>query len=307
VDEGSNLTFRLHATDADVDSIVLSATNMPANATFTDSGNGAGSFSFSPNYAQAGLYNVTFKATDPSLAVDSEVVQITVNNVNQAPVLSPIGPHAVMERDTLRFRMTASDPDGDSLVLNALNLPTHASFQDSGNGRGSFTFAPDTTQAGIYYVTFIASDKLLADSEIVAITVLEWRNRPPVLDSIGPKTVLEGESLRFVVTASDSDGTIPLLSTSNLPANATFRDSGNGHGLFRFKPTFYQAGVCTVTFTATDISLPPPLSDFEKVVITIVDVNQPPAIDSIGPKNVQAGHTLNIRVVGRIQMVVYFK
>jgi hypothetical protein len=298
-DEGSNLTFRIHATDADLDSLVLTATNLPANSSFTDSGNGAGSFSFNPSYTQAGIYNVTFKATDPSLAVDSEVVQITVNNVNQAPVLSSIGPHTVVERDTLRFRVTASDPDGDSLVLNAINLPTHASFLDSGNRRGSFTFAPDTTQAGIYYVTFIARDTSLADSEIVTITVTEWHNRPPVLDSIGPKTVLEGDSLKFVVTASDSDGAIPLLAASNLPANATFRDSGNGHGLFKFKPTFYQAGKCTVTFTAIDISFPPPLSDFEKVVITIIDVNRPPAIDSIGPKNVRAGSTLNIRVVGR--------
>jgi hypothetical protein len=205
----------------------------------------------------------------------------------------------VAEKDTLRFRVSASDPNGDSLVLNATNLPTRASFLDSGNGRGAFTFAPDTTQAGIYYVTFIARDTSLADSEIVTITVTEWHNRPPVLDSIGPKTVLEGDSLKFVVTASDSDGTISVLSASNLPANATFGDSGNGHGLFKFKPTFYQAGKCTVTFTAIDISFPPPLSDFEKVVITIVDVNRPPAIDSIGPKNVQAGSTLNIRVVGR--------
>jgi hypothetical protein len=299
VNEGETLSFRVHATDADLDSLILSALNGPAHSSFVDSGNGAGSFLFTPDFSQTGIYNVTFKAADTLGGVDSEVVQITVSNVNHAPVLSPIGSHAVGERDTLRFRITASDPDGDSLVLNATNLPAHASFLDSGNGRGSFTFAPDTTQAGIYYVTFIASDRLLADSEIVTITVTEWHNRPPVLDSIGPKTVLEGESLRFVVTASDSDGTIPLLSASNLPTNATFRDSGNGHGLFRFKPTFYQAGVCTVTFTATDISFPPALSDFEKVVITIVDVNQPPAIDSIGPKNVQAGHTLNIRVVGR--------
>jgi hypothetical protein len=299
VDEGSNLTFRVHATDADGDSLVLTATNLPANSSFTDSGNGAGSFSFNPDYTQAGIYNVTFKAQDTLGGVDSEVVQITVNNVNRAPVLSSIGPRTVAEKDTLHFRVSASDLDGDSLVLNATNLPTHASFLDSGNGRGAFTFAPDTTQVGIYSVTFIASDRVLADSEIVAITVKEWRNRPPVLDSIGPKTVLEGDSLKFVVTASDSDGTIPVLSASNLPTNATFRDSGNGHGLFRFKPTFYQAGKCTVTFTAIDMSFPPPLSDFEKVVITIVDVNQPPVIDSIGPKNVQAGSTLNIRVVGR--------
>jgi PKD repeat protein len=298
VDEGANLTFRIHATDADLDSIILDTLNVPLNAAFIDSGNGAGSFTFNPDYTQSGIYNVTFIASDGSLA-DSEIIAITVGDVNNAPVLDSIGPKSLAEGETLTFRIHATDVNLDSIILDTLNAPLNATFIDSGNGSGSFIFAPDTTQAGIYYVIFIARDTSLADSEIVTITVTQWHNRPPVLDSIGPKTVLEGDSLKFVVTASDSDGTIPLLSASNLPTNATFRDSGNGHGLFKFKPTFYQAGPCTVTFTATDLSFPPPLSDFEKVIITIVDVNQPPVIDSIGPKNVQAGHTLNIRVVGR--------
>ncbi|HEX9934694.1 MAG TPA: Ig-like domain-containing protein, partial [bacterium] len=54
-----------------------------------------------------------------------------------------------------------------------------------------------------------------------------------------------------------------------------------------------------MTFTAIDMSNPPTLSDLERVVITILDVNRAPAIDSIGPKTLQAGQTLNIRVVGR--------
>ncbi|NOY88593.1 MAG: hypothetical protein GXO93_04265, partial [FCB group bacterium] len=37
-------------------------------------------------------------------------------------------------------------------------------------------------------------------------------NNPPVLDSIGPKNVYVGSLLAFQVTASDADGTIPILS-----------------------------------------------------------------------------------------------
>jgi len=296
--EGDALEFRIHATDVDGDSIILDTLDVPLNAVFVDSGNGAGSFTFTPDFTQADTYYVTFIATDTVGAADSEVVEIAVTEFgNHAPELDSIGPKTVMEGDTLEFRVHATDVDGDSITLDTLDVPLNATFIDSGNGAGSFTFTPDSTQADTYYVTFIARDTSLADSEIVTITVAEWQNQPPVLDSIGPKTVWEGDSLKFVVTASDPDGTIPVLSAGNLPANATFRDSGNGHGLFRFKPTFYQAGVCTVRFTATDTSFTPPLTDFERVVITIVEVNQPPVIDSIGPKNVPAGDTLNIRVV----------
>ncbi len=264
-----------------------------------DSGNGAGSFLFTPDFTQSGMYYVTFIASDGSLA-DSEAVEITVTEFgNHPPELDSIGSMSVMEVDTLRFRIHATDIDADSIILDTLNVPLNSVFVDSGNGAGSFAFVPDTSQAGTYYVTFIASDTLLAaDSEVVEITVTEWSNRPPVLDSIGPQTVSEGDSLVFVVAASDPDGSIPVLSVSDPPDNAAFVDSGNGHGLFTFYPDFYQAGLETVTFNAIDVSTTPQLSDFENVVITIVDVNRPPQIDSIGPKTVQAGDTLEIRVVG---------
>jgi hypothetical protein len=173
VNEGANLTFRVHATDADGDSIILTAINTPANSSFADSGNGTGSFIFNPDYAQSGTYNVTFKASDPSLAVDSEVVAITVNNVNLAPVLDSIGPKSVNEGANLTFRVHATDADGDSIILTAINTPANSSFADSGNGAGSFTFNPDYTQSGTYNVTFKASDKELVDSETVVVTVYE--------------------------------------------------------------------------------------------------------------------------------------
>ncbi len=80
VAEASNLTFRVHSSDIDGDSLILTALNLPANAIFIDSGNGAGSFSFNPDYSQAGLYSVTFKSTD-GVITDSEIVNITVTNL----------------------------------------------------------------------------------------------------------------------------------------------------------------------------------------------------------------------------------
>jgi len=296
INEGQVLTFRVHSTDINGDSLVLSTLNIPTNATLIDSGNGAGSFSFSPNYTQSGIFNVTFIARDTVGSADSEVVVITVNNVNQAPVLASIGPRSIIEGDTLRIRVSATDPDGTIPTLSAVNRPTNSSFVDSANGAGSFRFTPDTTQYGIYSVTFISSDGSLADSEIVQITVTEQGNQPPVIDSIGPRSVREGDSLNITVRATDPEGSIPVLGASNTPFNSIFKDNHNGTGSFIFKPNYYQAGVDTVTFIATDTGS---MSDFENVVITIIDVNRPPTIDSILPQNVAVGDTLRIRVVGR--------
>ncbi len=302
VDEGQNLAFKVTATDPDGTTPALTAIDLPPNASFADSGNGSGGFIFNPDFDQAAVYNITFIASDGSLA-DSETVQITVNNVNRPPSIVPIGPQEVDEGDTLSFKVIASDPDGTDPVLTALDLPNNAVFADSGTGNGGFVFTPDFTQAGVYYVTFIASDEIsatvartgrvsLADTEVVQITVHDV-NRAPVLDSIGPKTVQEGETLSFRVFAFDPDGTIPTLTHSTLPANAVFVDSGNGAGGFVFTPDFTQSATYFVTFTASDGSL----SDSEAVTITVTEeANQPPVLAPIGPKSVDEGQVLSFKV-----------
>ncbi len=74
----------------------------------------------------------------------------------------------------------------------------------------------------------------------------------PVLQYIPDKNRTEKRQLSFIVEASDPNGTIPSLSTSTLPAGASFQDKGDGEGLFDWTPATGQAGSYTVTFTASD-------------------------------------------------------
>ncbi|MGB5138681.1 MAG: tandem-95 repeat protein, partial [Candidatus Zixiibacteriota bacterium] len=290
VNEDANLSFGTSAADVDGAIPVMTAVGVPVNATYTNNGDGTGSFSFDPDFTQSGVYNVTFIASDGSLA-DSETVAITVNNVNLAPVLAAIGPQAVAEGANLAFGVSATDADAQVPVLTALNVPTNASFTDNGNGAGSFVFDPDFTQSGVFNVTFIASDGVLADSEVVAVTVSDV-NRAPVLAAIGPQNLDEGANLSFVVSATDLDGATPTLTTVNLPLNAGFTDNGNGTGSFSFDPDFTQSGIYNVTIIASDGSL----ADSEVVAITVNNVNQAPALASIGPRSVSEGDNLNFNI-----------
>jgi hypothetical protein len=180
------------------------------------------------------------------------------------PRLSKIGSKSVIEGDNLNFEVSATDLDGTIPALEAENLPDNSSFIDNSDGTGEFDFNPDFDQAGIYEVLFLADDGEFADSELVEITVENYNN-PPVIDSIGPKTVAEGQNLNFVVSASDADGTIPDLKARNVPSNATFDDNEDGTGQFDFNPDFTQAGIYDVLFIADD----GPLSDSETVQITV--------------------------------------
>jgi hypothetical protein len=90
-------------------------------------------------------------------------------------------------------------------------------------------------------------------------------NWAPVLASIAPQNVREGERLEFLVQATDQDGTIPTLSARNVPTNASAVDSGNGTMLFVFEPDFTQSGIYDVTFIAFDGRL----TDSLTVTITV--------------------------------------
>jgi hypothetical protein len=98
-------------------------------------------------------------------------------------------------------------------------------------------------------------------------------NSAPVLAPIGPRSVTEGETLAFVVTASDIDGLPPLLTVvSGLPNGAAFTDNGSGSGSFSWPTVIGNANTYTVTFRATD-AVDPSLSDSEQVSITVDSAN----------------------------------
>ncbi len=101
------------ATDPDGDTLTYSATGLPAGASFDP---GTRTFSWAPSFDQAGTYaNVRVEVSDGTLA-DSEEIAITVSNANGPPLLNAIGNRSVDEGQLLEFTVSATDPDGDTLV-----------------------------------------------------------------------------------------------------------------------------------------------------------------------------------------------
>jgi hypothetical protein len=171
--EGQTLQVRILAEDPDGDSIILDAWDVPLNATFIDSGNGSGSFVFTPDFAQADTYYVTFIASDTWAVADTQLCSIVVLNFNRPPeMVLPFSDTTIYQKDTLEFLISAEDPDGDSLSFHAHNLPEGAWLDPV---TAAFRWIPGWDQVGAYdSVLFEVSDGVLADSECVKITV---RNR----------------------------------------------------------------------------------------------------------------------------------
>lgn len=264
VNENSLLSFTANAADPDGDLITYSAQNLPAGAIFTGQ-----AFSWTPTYEQAGTYQVTFIASDTARAQDSETLTITVNNVNRAPVLSPIGNRSLGENELLQFSVGATDADGDTITYSVQNLPSGASFASQ-----RFSWTPAYNQAGTYQVTFTVSDGQAQDSETITITV-ENVNQAPVLSRVGNQSVFATDLLTFSVQAADADGDRIQYSAQGLPSGATFTNQN-----FSWTPTAGQIGTYSLTFIASDGRS----RDSEVIAITVyAEDKSPPTVTNCVP------------------------
>jgi len=272
IGEGELLEFTISATDSNGDPLTYSASNLPSGASFDT---GTSTFSWTPGSGQEGSYpNVHFEVTDGELT-DAEDITITVNSVNNPPVLTAIGNKSVNEGELIQFTISAIDPDGDSLTCSASNLPSGASF-DSGNR--TFSWTPSFTQAGSYSnVHFEVTDGELTDTEDITITVSNVKD-PPVLGAIGNKSVNEDELLEFTISATDLDGDPLTYSASNLPSGASFDTEDR---TFSWTPSSGQEGSYpNVHFEVSDGGL----TDTEDITITVTDASYvPPAISFLPP------------------------
>jgi surface protein len=192
---------------------------------------------------------------------------------NNPPVLDPIQAPNLPFPDFLvtgegvsfEYKITATDPDDDTLTYSAANLPVGASIDAQ---TGVLSWTPTYTQAGFYPgIEITVSDDHIPsklDSRIISIVVGNV-NRAPVFSTIPPQEVLVGDTLSFIVTATDLDGDAFTISATNTPDGASFDVNTRE---FSWTPEASQEGVHIVTFITDDGGLNFSTSTLD-VIITV--------------------------------------
>ncbi len=302
VNEGSLLIFTAPASDADIPAQNLSyslAAGAPSGASIDPF---TGVFTWTPAEIQGPSTNlITIRVTDdgvPALSA-SQTFTIIVNEVNTAPVLSPVGNKTIHEGALLTFKVSATDADLPAQILTyslGVGAPAGASINPT---TGVFTWTPAETQGpSATRVEIRVTDNghpALSASEIITITVSEV-NSAPVLAPIGNKTVNEGALLSFKAVATDSDIPAQTL-TYSLDAGAPAGASIDGvTGVFTWTPTEAQ-GPSTITLTVrvTDNGSPA-LSAFQNIIITVFEINSFPVLAPIGNKTIDEQALLTFAV-----------
>ncbi len=223
------VTTTLQAVDNDPLYWALATSPLHGVASVGDTGHSQ-VITYTPSANYNGSDAFVVRVSDDFGGADVITVAVVITPVNDAPVLSPIGPQMVNEGDLLTFTVTADDPDGDALAFSAMGLPPGALFV-----RGAFTWTPGCEAAGIYTTTFVVSDGILSDAEAVNITVIEACSPsrriylPLVLRAYGPRALLGPFPAIPAQPAAIQGGvfyTAPLSLTAPLPAAGRFYFSG---------------------------------------------------------------------------------
>ncbi len=279
----------LNDTDPELDTLnVASLDDAGTFGIVTD--NGDNTFNYDPNSQFEYLGNgdvaydfFNYTVSDGNGGTDVGMVTVTVNGVNDAPVLGAIGNQTVNEGVALAFTATATDPETDGLAFSLeAGYPTGASIDPA---TGEFTWTPTEAQGpGFYNITIRVTDNGTPnrfDSETIMVTVGEV-NLAPVLDSIGPKSVNEETLLSFKAWANDTDNPANTLAFSldaGAPAGASI-DPVTGD--FTWTPTETQGpNTYFITIRVTDNGVPA-LDDSETVQIDVAEVNLAPVLGTIG-------------------------
>ncbi len=163
VNEGETLTFQLVGADANSgDVLTYAGTGLPSGASVNAT---TGAFTWNVNYEQAGEYTLAFTVKDQGGLTATASVNVTVNNVNRAPVFTAeIPDNEVIPVHNVpvayEFIYKAQDPDGDAVTFRIVSGPGEIS------ANGEYSWAPTPSQAGKSYVLMVE----VSDGELTAVS-----------------------------------------------------------------------------------------------------------------------------------------
>ena len=275
VNEGSQLLVSCLASDPESPPQTLRFGLMPGapSGAFIDAN--TGQFSWTPTEAQGpGVYDITVRVTDngiPNLS-DTKTFTVVVAEVNNAPVLNPIGNRTVSESNTLTVAVSASDPDAGQTLTFSLDPGAQQGMSINATN-GTITWTPGETFGGANYSTIVRvtdnGQPPLSDTKTLAIFVNEI-NIPPVVNPIPSKTIHAG--IPYQVTATAVDGDLPAQQLT-----FTLDDFGtvgatidSATGLFSWTPTVPNT-TNTFQVKAADNGSPPYQSAPVTFVLTVAE------------------------------------
>jgi len=231
--EDVEYTYVITAADADSDALTYSLSQQPDGMTIT--GN---TITWTPAEGILTSGEVTLTVSDGSLSATQRIT-ITVNPVNDAPVITSTAPTTVNEGVEYTYTVTATDAEGSTLTYSIGNAPEGMTVVDN-----VITWTPSPGTATSGEVTLTVSDGSLTDSETFTVAV----NNAPIITSTASTTATEGVEYTYTVSVTDANGDALFYSLTNAPTGMSI----SSNGVITWTPAVGTVTSGVVTLTVSD-------------------------------------------------------
>ena len=269
--EDTLVSTTLSATDADLDDLAWSVLTAATNGVASVNTQGVVEYTPNSDFNSTDTFEIT--VTDGSLS-DAIEVNVTVNAVNDAPVIISEAVTAATEAQNYTYTATATDVENDVLVWSLAASPEGMTI-DSASGEISWTPAGDNASEAITVVVDDGTDTT-EQSFVVAVSLI---NDAPVItegDSIELSANEEtATTLELNATDIDSPAANLVWSIETQASSGVAVISGSGETqVATYTPSADFTGSDTFVVTITDGDL----SDSITVNVTVADINDAPVI-----------------------------
>jgi hypothetical protein len=281
--------LQVNATDQDGDPLSWSIDN----ALFNISGvsNRSAEISILPTNDDVGVHRANITVRDTMNRTDTRRINFTVNNVNDPPGLEKIPSLSATQYKELRYKAKATDPDvrwGDIVTYS-----DNTDLFEIDARTGEFVFTPVEEHVGKHNVKVTVTDTAGASvTTVFTITVVNV-NDPPTLEILPPQFALQGRLFQLKIVAADPDMKSDTTEKLGFSDDSQLFNMNNDTGMISFTPTNDQIGVWMANITVTDKG---GLSNTTSLTITVMNANDPPAVDAIPPQTAAEDATFNYQV-----------
>lgn len=256
----------------------------------------------------AGINN----APESTWAIELKIAY-TAGQASAGPTMIPATIDIIGRGFDYNQNLNSTDPDGTPVAYQFITGAVSPDFGPSSSipgislssiGTVSISAANTASLAlgrWVYKVRVTDGSGATAERDVLVAVQDVLGNLPPVLGSIGSKTVPVNTPLAFAVSGTDpNSGQNLTVRAQRIPAGASFPQASAVNSVsstFNWTPAAGQEGTYLVNFEVFD-NATTILIDNELVQLTVTGANNPPVLDPVGNRTVANGSTLTFTISG---------
>ena len=202
-DEDTPVLIDVLANDDDVDGDTITIDAYDATSANGGTVNCTSTCSYSPAPNFFGIDTFTYDITDGNGGLASATVTITVNAVNDNPVVTLVGPDETEEGTTVSYSFTITDVDNVTFTVDAYDCGANGTVSNAliGATGGSFDCTWDDNFVDEHVSVDVSDDDGGAGSDGILVDVA---NVDPVVELTGTDATAEGTVTSYSFTITDA-------------------------------------------------------------------------------------------------------